>query len=540
MHFTQNGSILLNEENQIANCVPQILSAYQSQVPEEPLQLLLEVQRGNAAPQTLVWSADKIDALNLEKLIPGCLCRDGRGHSTKQLIATYLRMQLAQDDLPSGQYLSRSGWCLLKDKYQYIIGNNEKSRCITSSFESPPPYLINPEIEQLQFSSDPIIPSKDAVERLLQVIVNHTDIYLPVWSYTLFSTCRSFLSDSKMPTACILYLIATQGFGKTATAKALCQLFDDASGQMADVYDAGSTASAMERALMETRDRAVLFDDIYIGTNKAKQKERLANAAALLRFAANETSRTKTHGTKNISVSCSAGLVVTGEIPMEASSDVTRCIIVRIQQKLADSRDPVDLNVLRHIAATAMQGFLDWFGKHYDGFRSRIKSEMESQLSTVRNTANERVKKSLFELYWLLDRFFDYAQEIGAISTRAHNQFLKAAKQALTTVWNNICAELRRLENRPPTVRDAILYGIRQCAFPAFQHKGCICIRLKTLTPYLQKLYRRSDFSDAYVAAWLRKEDLLSMDSSGKSTKKINGKRYLCIPISRLQTKGTS
>lgn len=61
---------------------------------------------------------------------------------------------------------------------------------------------------------------------------------------------------------------------------------------MADVYDAGSTMSAMERALMTTRDRSVLLDDIYIGTNKAKQRERLASAAALLRFAANETKRT--------------------------------------------------------------------------------------------------------------------------------------------------------------------------------------------------------------------------------------------------------
>lgn len=106
---------------------------------------------------------------------------------------------------------------------------------------------------------------------------------------------------------------------------------------MADVYDAGSTMSAMERALMTTRDRSVLLDDIYIGTNKAKQRERLASAAALLRFAANETKRTKTRDSKNVSVSCAAGLVVTGEIPMEASSDVTRCIIVRIREKLAGS-----------------------------------------------------------------------------------------------------------------------------------------------------------------------------------------------------------
>ena len=48
-------------------------------------------------------------------------------------------------------------------------------------------------------------------------------------------------------------------------------------------------------------------------------------------------------------------------------------------------------------------------------------------------------------------------------------------------------------------------------------------------------LYRRSDLSKQYVAALLRQNNLLSVDASGKSTKKIKGKRYLCIPISRLK-----
>ena len=329
-------------------------------------------------------------------------------------------------------------------------------------------------------------------------------------------------------------MIATQGFGKTATAKALCQLFDASDGCMADVYDAGSTMSAMERALMTTRDRSVLLDDIYIGTNKAKQRERLASAAALLRFAVNETKRTKTRGSKNISVSCAAGLVVTGEIPMEASSDVTRCIIVHIRKKLGGSSNPVDLEALRHTAATAMQGFLAWFGERYEEFRSRIKIEMESQLAAVKSAPNERVKTSLFELYWLLCRFIDYAEEVGAIPAVAKCKFVQATAYSLTEVWHNITEELRRIENRPKTLQEAIVSGVRQRKFSAFQHKGCLCVKLPALTKYLQELYHRSDLSEQYVAKWLNQCKLLSIDASKKSTKKIKGKRYLCIPISSL------
>ena len=235
------------------------------------------------------------------------------------------------------------------------------------------------------------------------------------------------------------------------------------------------------------------------------------------------------------SVSCAAGLVVTGEIPMEASSDVTRCILVRIRKKLADPTNPVDLEALRHTAATAMQGFLAWFGERYEEFRSRIKIEMESQLAVVKSAPNERVKKSLFELYWLLCRFIDYAEEVGAIPAVAKCKFVQATAYSLTEVWHNITEELRRIENRPKTLQEAIVSGVRQQKFYAFRHNGCICVKLPALTKYLQALYRRSDLSKQYVAALLRQNNLLSVDASGKSTKKIKGKRYLCIPISRLK-----
>ena len=534
MNFSIVSNNLLNDGELITNFVPRIRGLYSAE-PEEPLRLLLEVTREGAPPQTIVWPAEQLDELNFEKLIPGCILRDARGRSTKNLVATYLRMQLSQGNLLRGQYLSQTGWHQINGQYRYLPDLVPENRLAEPPVDGSPPYLIAKETSSYHLSVDPTMSAETAVEQLIETFLPNLQVYLPVWAYALFSVCRSFLQDSGLPTACILYLIATQGFGKTATAKALCQLFDDASGCMADVYDAGSTMSAMERALMTTRDRSVLLDDIYIGTNKAKQRERLASAAALLRFAVNETKRTKTRGSKNISVSCAAGLVVTGEIPMEASSDVTRCIIVHIRKKLGGSSNPVDLEAVRHTAATAMQGFLAWFGERYEEFRSRIKIEMESQLAAVKSAPNERVKTSLFELYWLLCRFIDYAEEVGAIPAVAKCKFVQATAYSLTEVWHNITEELRRIENRPKTLQEAIVSGVRQQKFYAFRHNGCICVKLPALTKYLQALYRRSDLSKQYVAALLRQNNLLSVDASGKSTKKIKGKRYLCIPISRLK-----
>lgn len=534
MNFMIADNNLVNDGNAITNFIPRIRGLYSANL-EEPLQLLLEVTREGAPPQTIVWPAEQLDQLNFEKLIVGCISRDTRGRSTRNLVATYLRMQLSQCDLPRGQYFDQTGWQQIDGQHRYFPDPAPANRLAEPPVDGSPPYLIAKETSSYYLSVDPTMSAETAVKQLLETFLPHLNVYLPVWAYALFSVCRSFLQDSGLPTACILYMIATQGFGKTATAKALCQLFDASGGCTADVYDAGSTMSAMERALMTTRDRSVLLDDIYIGTNKAKQRERLASAAALLRFAVNETKRTKTRGSKNVSVSCAAGLVVTGEIPMEASSDVTRCIIVRIREKLGGSSNPVDLEALRHTAATAMQGFLAWFGERYETFRSRIQRDMDTQLSAMREAPNERVKKSLFELYWLLCRFADYAEEVKAISAVAKSKFVQATAYSLTEVWHNITEELRRIENRPKTLQEAIVSGVRQQKFYAFRHNGCICVKLPALTKYLQALYRRSDLSKQYVAALLRQNNLLSVDASGKSTKKIKGKRYLCIPISRLK-----
>ena len=534
MNFMIAGNNLVNDSNAITNFILRIRGLYSAD-PEEPLRLLLEVTREGAPPQTIVWPAEQLDQLNFEKLIIGCISRDARGRSTKNLVATYLRMQLSQGNLPRGQYFDQTGWQQIDGQHRYFPDPAPANRLAEPPEGGAPPYLIAKETSSYHLAVDPTMSAETAVKQLLETFLPHLNVYLPVWAYALFSVCRSFLRDSGLSTACILYLIATQGFGKTATAKALCQLFDDSNGCITDVYDAGSTISAMERALMTTRDRSVLLDDIYIGTNKAKQRERLASAAALLRFAANETKRTKTQGSKNVSVSCAAGLVVTGEIPMEASSDVTRCILVRIHKKLADPTNPFDLEALRHIAATAMQGFLAWFGERYEEFRSRIKIEMESQLAAVKSAPNERVKTSLFELYWLLCRFFDYAEEVGSIPAVAKEQLVHATEQALTEVWHNIAEELRRIENRPKTIRAAIISGVEQQAFGYSTHKGYICVKLPVLTQYLQNLYNRSDLSEQSVATLLRQYNLLSIDASGKSTKKIKGKRYLCIPISSLQ-----
>lgn len=535
MNFTIFCNMLCCEGVAIANFIPTVLGTYQpDNDPEGQLQLLLEIRRENTIVRTLVWAAEQLDELNLEKLIPGCICCDDCGHNTKRLINTYLRLQICELQSPPGVYINSTGWHNQSGEYRYFFGDASTNFLEKASVSAVPPYLIAATVADYHLATAVGLSESAAVEELLQTFALHPDIYLPVWGFSLFSVMRSFLQDSGMPTACILYIIAVQGFGKTSTAEALCQLFNHANGQIADIFDAGSTIASMQSILMHARDRAVLFDDVFIGTNKAKQRERRDKASILLRFAANEIPISKKVGSRERSTNCTASLVVTGEIPMESASDVTRCIIVRIQNRLAGFSPSLDLDALRHTAATAMQGFLLWFGKQYESKKLRIQADAAKLLSPYNAIPNERVKKSLFELYWLLGSFFDYAEQIKAISANARHQLEHASEQALRYVWQNIQSELRRIENRPRSLAEVIAEDIRTKQLPAFEHAGCTCVRTGDLVAHLQQVYRRSDLSAHFVTSELRRHNLLSLDNTGKSTKKIAGHRYLCIPKSKL------
>lgn len=517
MDFTVQNGALFFDGKPIANFVPTMLGLYQTDgnFGERPW-LLLEIQQENTISETLIWPAETLDALNIEKEILGCVCRDDRGRSTKRLINTYIRLQLNRLAVPHGVYISTTGRHNIDAIWQYCCGRAEEQSVPLSPEGKSPSCLIAAPVEEYRLASAVGLSESAAVEDLLQTLAHHPDVYLPIWGFSLFSLMRSFLQTSGLPTACILYIVAEQGFGKTSTAKALCQLFDQ-NGRMADVFDAGSSATAMRDILMEARDRAVLFDDVFIGTDKARQRERRNTASMLLRFAANEVPISKKSGSREVSTSCTASLIVIGEIPMEAASDVTRCMIVRIRKRLADESQ-TDLHALRHTAATAMQGFLRWFGSQYESRIAQIRTDAERLLEPFRAAPNERVKQSLFELFWLLCRFFGYAEEIQAISAHARQQFTEASDQALRQVWDNIQTELRRIDNRPPSFADAIVAGLQSHKLRAFRHNGCVCVRTHDLTEYLRQVYHQGDLNTKTVTSVLRIGNLLSLDK----TEKIN------------------
>ena len=181
MNFAIAGNSLLNDGEVIANFVPRIRGLYSAE-PEEPLRLLLEVTREGAPPQTIVWPAEQLDQLNFEKLIVGCISRDARGRSTRNLLTTYLRMQLSQCDLPRGQYFDQTGWQQIDGQHRYFPDPAPANRLAEPPVDGSPPYLIAKEASSYHLSIDPTISAETAVEQLIETFLPHLNVYLPVWA----------------------------------------------------------------------------------------------------------------------------------------------------------------------------------------------------------------------------------------------------------------------------------------------------------------------------------------------------------------------
>ena len=342
---------------------------------------------------------------------------------------------------------------------------------------------------------------------------------IPAFAYTICAHLRSFWHRAGIGTCGVLYLTGPQGYGKTTLAENFCTLYDTDS-TIADRYDARSTPSALKHALADARDRTVLFDDVCASADRQAKRQRLNTALDLLRTAANGSPIVKKQGGQVISMTCSAGLVITGEFLETAPSELTRCIILNIDTPNSGGT-PQD----RVLAAGALYTYLDWLVHHADDELERCRGLLADVPPT------ERMRKNYFQLNFAFDSFLhavrtaELAGRIQELGQRADAIFMQCLN------WQEqYLIKLQRQQNpfsRP--LRDYITYGICAGMLHPVSHLGVPCLLTEDLLQFLRQY--APQIRDIEMTAFLRAEDLLWVDNTGKSTKKINGHRYLHLKL---------
>ena len=83
-------------------------------------------------------------------------------------------------------------------------------------------------------------------------------------------------------------------------------------------------------------------------------------------------------------------------------------------------------------------------------------------------------------------------------------------------------------------LEEIIAKGVAAKQFYFLAHNGCLCVHTEDLTMYLRQVSGQPVLSPKDVTSLLRRKNLLWVDGSGKSTRKINGVRMLTIPLNKL------
>lgn len=178
----------------------------------------------------------------------------------------------------------------------------------------------------------------------------------------------------------------------------------------------------------------------------------------------------------------------------------------------------------------------------YSGFpnimkkKKRLINEYRAFCSCARSHREERLHISLWELSWAMSSFLRFAVEVNAVTERGAQYINDRFSKILTNIHSRTVRKIDSLTvKNSVTIQSLIMIGAQKKAFPYILHNGCVCVRSDALTNFLNAAMKRNDLMVKDVTAYLRNENLLKVDKSGKSTCKVNGIRMLCIPVNTLK-----
>lgn len=347
-NYSTAGGKLYRDDVCLANFVPKVQGVYRSSpdLQSALIQIVYTVV-GYDAPQTTLVFGDHLRKLNFEEINFACHYETTPSRA-RHWVNSYLCGQvanvIARGDC--GVFLDTSGWHDLPSP-AFAAGGKVIGMKPGSAVR------LSEGLSSTHLACDDVVDVNTSVTGLVTAF-QRTPEAMVAFTFTLFTALRSLLQREGLPVNTILYIVGTQGFGKSQLARRYCTLFDDSTRELpANSFDAGSTFAGIRDALAQQRDLVVLLDDLCHSSVASEETKRRKLLSKVIRSATNFTSFGKKAGNHNVEITCAAGLVVTAEMLPSATSELTRCVLLRLDYQLTRF-DPDD----RRFAAATFHHFI--------------------------------------------------------------------------------------------------------------------------------------------------------------------------------------
>ena len=316
------------------------------------ISLCIRSNRGQTCDKQIVLSPEQIHAAQLKKICPFLRIPGSRKevqHFNEELLAK-LEHELAFGEIERGYYLEQSGVINFPDGMIRFLAGSE---LIPDNISRT--YLTASYLDNVRLVGE----GTTSLQEMEWALMEAPAQALLTLSYVLLTSVRSLVIEQGIDYRAVLYILGGQGLGKTTLAKRTAGLYQTEDGYVSGLVQAGSTMAGIRDMLIRFRDRPVIVDDLCLSAGKDTERRRREVGATLVREGSGNTPIIKKSGSGAVESHCHAGVILTAEFPLANLSDLSRCILVPVNEKLelAPSWTPT-------VVGDVLRRFFTWFSDH--------------------------------------------------------------------------------------------------------------------------------------------------------------------------------
>ncbi len=492
------------------------------------------------------YPIEQIDRFRIGKLDPRFVALDEDGKAADTRVQAVLKEAISQEIRRGrcGVLLNRTGWVKLPNgRHVYntgtqVIGNTGGVEVKLS--DALPRLELTDQCTELE--------DKQLLQSYLRKLSREPDILILLAAHMIRSLLASMFERLGFPLRYILYLVGVQGSGKTTAANDFSlPLTDVTQNTPAPATRALSSKSAVRDFAAEYRDMTALLDDVCTSSSADTRRVSTNIAAYTLRFAADRIPETISRpGGGQRKVRCTAGLVITGEFPMEKPSDLTRCVIVEVDHQMR-GKEADD----RMVSSAAATRFIRYIADHFDSVSDEIQMALSDFHADAVAEGGPRQQQHMGELSCAFQLLLEYAQKMGAIDDAAMAEWRLRLQNALGRSLSanmRLTAQFERenVSNVAKVIVDAMRSGTislaknkekfaqKQDKYAGFEgHKHTVAyIRLASLQELLTSISGKV-WTDSATGKLLRENGLVEVGKDGHTAKSKFPKLGRFVPLNK-------
>ena len=245
-------------------------------------------------------------------------------------------------------------------------------------------------------------------------------------------------------------------------------------------------------------------------------------------------------------VRCTSGLIITGELPMQKPSDLTRCVIVEVDHQMR-GKEADD----RAVSSAVTTRFLKHIAEHYDLISAEIRSALSDFHADAVEKGGPRQQQHMGELSCAFQLLLEYAKAIGVIDDLEMAEWRLRLQNALgRSLSSNIRLtakfERENVSNVAKVIVDAMRSGTislaknkekftqKQNKYAGFEgHKPTVAyIRLASLQELLTSVSGKV-WTDSATGKLLRENGLVEVGKDGHTAKSKFPKLGRFVPLNK-------